>query len=152
MPRACAQLSRRGVRQRNGLVFGDRGPFGGGAVAAAVRGEPYPNPLTDAALVDSVAARVDVAGTVVVRDLEAVERAWDRPAAGFHIGGVDAGDLHPYPDLTRCGHRPGNVLDPEHLPGRSEPVVQRGPHDVRPGRPVGGVRIGLMSLGWRRVL
>ena len=71
---ARAELGRDAVRQRHRL------PVGTTVHCAAVphltpgRRQPGPDPLADPALVDAVADRVDHAGAVVVRDLEAVDR------------------------------------------------------------------------------
>src|SRR5215472_5051900 len=94
----------------------------------ACRGQPGPHPLAGPARVDAVADRVDYARSVVVRDLEPVDRAGRGPAARLPVGRVDAGVLDLDPNLAGSWLRPVDVLDPQDFAARAMTVVHRSSH------------------------
>ena len=127
---AGAQLGRDAVRHPDSLSFRHDRPFRGRSPAPAGRGEPEPYALAGPAWVNALAHLVDHAGAVVMRDLKSVDRPGRRPGPGLPVGRIHAGELQPYPDLTRARLRPLDLLDPEHVASWSVAVVHRGSHIV----------------------
>ena len=130
-PQAGTELEGHRVGQRHGLALRHHGPFRRGPPAPPVGREPDPDPLADPAGRPARPDRVDHSGAVVVRDLETVDRARGHPGAGLHVGGVDAGRVHPDPDLARPRLRPLHLGHPQHLGGGTGAVIAGGSHVVR---------------------
>ena len=79
-PEAGAQLQRRTRGQRHRLLVRDHRPLGGGAPPSAGGGHPDPDALPHPILVDPRSHGVDHPGTVVVGDLELIDRPRRGPA------------------------------------------------------------------------
>src|SRR5215470_16130738 len=76
----------------------------------------------------AVPHRLDHPGTVVMRDLEAVDRPGGGTAAALPVGGVDPGEGHLDQDLPRPGGGPLHLADGQDLGCRAAAVVTGGSH------------------------
>ena len=126
---AGAQLVRRVPGQRADVRGGQHGVLGGGAVAVAEGAEEQPHALADGRGLHALAHRVDHADAVLVRDLEVLGVLPGEARAGLPVRGVHPGAGDADPDLAGAGLGGLDVLDREHLGGRTGTAVDRSLHD-----------------------